>query len=193
MVGTRSVLVLEADECRRETHASWLADYHVQVAGNPVDAREKLNRAIDVVLVSKRLATTLSLAEIRSRTGGCHVVAITPLSATARCSLDGVDASLARPTTRDELVETVDRFLTKTAYDRRLRSFYSQAAMKAELEAELDGERLTESTGYERVCQRVRELKAELGETVENVETDWSDLFTVCRPAESGDERTPVA
>lgn len=195
MVGTRSVLVVVDDDSCRETYAEWLVDeYHVLVAIDEADARRKLHRTVDVVLVSDGLVGEgLSVETIRRETRGCHVVALTPLSDTRGPSRDAFDDSLAKPTTRTELQSTIERYLVRSAYDRTLRSFYSLASMKVELESELDRDRLAESQGYTRICRRVAELRRELADAVERTETDWADMFEVCHASAGTDESQPVA
>lgn len=183
MVGTRSVLIVDDDSACRETYTSWLSDeYHVRVAADRDEARTRLNRATDVVLVSEQLVDSdFSVAAIRQQARDCHVVALTRLSNTPAVGHDEFDDALAKPTTRQEFEATVDWYLTRTAYERTLRSFYSLAATKADLEAELSRDRLAESTEYERICRRIAELRTQLTETVVDTDTDWAAIFEVCQ------------
>lgn len=178
MVGTRSVLLAVGDRSRRETYADWLSDeYKVVGAGSRLEARRKLSRAIDVVVVSDDLVGgELSPDAIRRKADDCRLIAVTSES-TTDASHDEFDDALSTPMMRAELEATVDRYLAWAALDRALRSFYSLAATKAELETEFGSDELTDSSGYDRICQQIVDLQSELDDVTTDIDSDWPELF----------------
>ena len=145
-----------ADTQWRDTYTEWLGgEFQVRTATNPAEARQKLCRAIDVVVASADLLADdrLALSTIRQQTGTCHVVCIVqPWSVSIDC-----DGTVQRPATEDRLRETVGQHLTQTAYDRTLSSFYLKGRREGPvLNKRTEGERSRSRMNRRISCKQLR-------------------------------------
>jgi DNA-binding NtrC family response regulator len=193
--GLRAILIVEDDRSSRDRYKQWFSEeHHVRVAESDSEARFRLDRSIDVVLVNQRLLGSdgLSVEAVQARTGDCRIVVVTPPMTTSSMLDNDVDEHVVRPLSREDLLSTVTRSLTKTADDRGLESFYSLVATKARLETELVRDHPARSEQFQRLCRRVSEVHRQLRETVAAAEADWDEMFSMCGPGPLYDGPRPV-
>lgn len=196
MSDRRAVLVLEADDVRRERYRNWLSGRHsVETAGSVQAGVSTLSRLIDVVVVSESLLgeTALTPSQIRNLAGQCTVVVVCERAGDYCTETTDVDGLVERPVDRGALVAVVDRFTTRTAYERGVDAYYELASTKARLETELDRDHLDTIEDYHELSDRFQSVERDLDALLTGDEPDWTELFRTCLPGSCRDGERPVA
>jgi len=185
------VLIVEDEPDVAETYNLWLQDeYEVRMAGNGSEALELLDDDVDVVLLD-RMMPGLSgdevLDRIRESDSDCRVAMVTAVEPDFDILEMGFDSYLTKPIRSEELYETVSNLLERSTYDDLLQRYYSLVEKQATLEATKSSAELAESEEYQRLTERVAELKDELSGTLGGVEDD-EDFIATLRELSNGDE-----
>ncbi|WP_136686572.1 response regulator [Halorhabdus amylolytica] len=185
------VLIVEDEPDVAETYNLWLQDeYEVRMAGNGSEALDLLDDDVDVVLLD-RMMPGLSgdevLERIRKSDSDCRVAMVTAVEPDFDILEMGFDSYLTKPIRSQELHETVSNLLERSTYDDLLQQYYSLVEKQATLEATKNSAELAESDEYERLTERVEELKGELSGTLGGVEND-EDFIATLRELSNGDE-----
>ncbi|WP_299269458.1 HalX domain-containing protein [Halorientalis sp.] len=175
------VLIVEDEPDVAETYNLWLADdYEVRIAGDGDEGLDRLDEEVDVVLLD-RMMPGLSgdevLERIRERELNCRVAMVTAVEPDFDILEMGFDAYLSKPIRSAELIETVEKLLERSTYDRLLQEYYALVEKQATLETAKSGAELAESDKYARLQSRVADLQEELSQTMGGVEDD-TDFIT---------------
>jgi DNA-binding response OmpR family regulator len=170
------VLVVEDERDLADLYATWLqADYRVRVAYGGRDAIEQLDEEVDIVMLDRRmpdLSGDETLEAIRDRGVGCRVAMVTAVEPDFDIVEMGFDDYLVKPVTRDMLTQTVEKLRRRDSYDEGMQDLFSLASKKALLESEKEPAALEENAEYQRLSERVSELRAELDETLASFDDD---------------------
>jgi len=187
---TPVVLIVEDEPDVAETYNLWLADeYEVRIAQSGDEGLEKLDEAVDVVLLD-RMMPGLSgdevLARIRERNPDCAVAMVTAVEPDFDILEMGFDAYLCKPIKSQQLHDTVSNLFERSTYDELLQEYYSLVEKQATLEGTKSNAELAENQRYLDLKDRIAELKGELSDTLGGLESD--DDFIAALRGLNGDE-----
>lgn len=157
-----------------------LADTHTVHAADLVDdVLDGLSDPVDVVLVESgltELAPAEFLADVREMDASCRVALLTADEPPGDPIGQGFDAVVEADA--DALTETVDRLVTRTAYESTLDEFYGLCVRRAKARADggtdavfSDDAGADVDAGYAELEERIRDLRDTLDQLVESFET----------------------
>jgi len=185
------VLIVEDEPDVAETYNLWLSDdYDVRIAEDGDEGLQKLDDAVDVVLLD-RMMPGLSgdevLERIRERELGCRVAMVTAVEPDFDILEMGFDAYLSKPIRSQELHDTVEKLLERSEYNALLQEYYALVEKQATLETAKSGAELAESEEYSKLKARIDELRGELDQTMGGIEDD-ADFITAIKQIGGGDD-----
>jgi len=164
------VLVVEDEPDLADLYATWLRDdYRVRVAYGGREALDELDDEVDVVLLDRRmpdLSGDEALEAIRDRGVECRVAMVTAVEPDFDIVKMGFDDYLVKPVSRESLKETVENLLLRNTYDDGIQELFSLASKKAILESEKDAATLEEHEEYQKLSNRVDELRSQLDQAL---------------------------
>ncbi|MDQ2053615.1 MULTISPECIES: HalX domain-containing protein [Halobellus] len=164
------VLVVEDEPDLADLYATWLRDdYRVRVAYGGREALDELDDEVDVVLLDRRmpdLSGDEALEAIRDRGVECRVAMVTAVEPDFDIVKMGFDDYLVKPVSRESLKETVENLLLRNTYDDGIQELFSLASKKAILESEKDAATLEEHEEYQKLSDRVDELRSQLDQAL---------------------------
>ena len=169
-----NVLVVEDETEVAEMFRRWLEkEYTVEVALSGNEALEKLGEEdVDVVLLD-RLMPGLSGDEVLERIEeegyGCRVAMVTAVEPDFDIVEMGFDEYITKPSSPEELKDTVEVLLERCRRSRQLQEYASLRVKQAALDLEKDDDELAESEEYERLLSRIEELEDSLGDLNEGM------------------------
>ncbi len=177
------VLIVEDEPDVAETYRLWLEDdYEVRMAQNGDEGLEQLDGGVDVVLLD-RMMPGLSgdevLQHIRDDELECRVAMVTAVEPDFDILEMGFDAYLSKPIKSEQLQDTVQNLLERSAYDSLLQEYYSLVEKQATLEATKNRAELAESAEYNRLKSDIDSLRDELSETLGGIEDDEDFIATI--------------
>jgi len=180
---TPVVLIVEDEPDVAETYNLWLADdYEVRKAGSGDEGLAELDDEVDVVLLD-RMMPGLSgdevLERIRERGLDCRVAMVTAVEPDFDILEMGFDAYLCKPIRSQQLHETVENLLERSAYDDMLQEYYSLVEKQATLEATKGSAELADNEEYLELRERVVELKEDLSDTLGGIDDDEDFIATL--------------
>jgi two-component system response regulator AdeR len=177
------VLIVEDEPDVAETYQLWLeSDYRVRTAEDGTEGLEKLESDVDVVLLDRRMPGLNGddvLDRISERGLDCRVAMVTAVEPDFDILEMGFDAYLSKPVASDQLGETVETLLDRSAYDGLLQEYYALVEKQATLETSKTRTQLASSEEYDRLQSRVDSLRAELSETLDGVDSDEDFVATI--------------
>lgn len=184
-----TVLVVDDERGIVEGHAARLESrYEVRVAYDGAEALDRLDDAVDVVLLDRRmpgLRGEAVLDEIREHGYDCRVAMLTGVDPGFDILDMGFDDYLTKPVGTEELFEVVERMLQRTRYDRQLQTYFSLASKAAALETEHDGSSLRANEEYEALTERLDRMRADLDETLQ--ELPANERYSIATRPAAGD------
>jgi len=170
------VLVVEDEDHLAELYTDYLdEDYDVRTAYGGVEALEMLSSDLDVVLLDRRMPVVSGnevLAEIEERGVQCRVAMVTAVDPDFDIIDMGCDDYIVKPVTRDDLREVVDRLMTVTEYDDRMRELTAKRLKRNVLQVEKSAGELRESSEFQRLQEEIADLEAEIESIGEEIGTD---------------------
>ncbi|MFW5964626.1 MAG: response regulator [Natronomonas sp.] len=171
-----TVLVVEDERALIELYVRWLEDdYEVLTAEGGEAALEQFDDSVDVVLLD-RLMPGMSgdevLAELRERTTECKVAMVTAVEPDFDVITMGFDDYLIKPVEREELLETVQRLLSRSEFAELEQELYALSAKQAALRSSKPDEELAESEEYADLESRLAGLRSELDAALPGMESD---------------------
>lgn len=177
------VLLVEDEPDVAETYRLVLADeYDVRVAMDGDEGLEKLDSAVDVVLLD-RMMPGLSgdevLERIRAEGLDCRVAMVTAVEPDYDILDMGFDAYLSKPVKSQHLLETVENLLERSAYDSLLQEYYALVEKQATLESTKNRAELEHSEEYEQLREEISALREELSDTLGGIEDDEDFIATI--------------
>jgi len=165
-----TVLIVEDEPDLADLYSAWLRDYcSVQTAYNGSQALEAIDEDIDIVLLDRRmpgLSGDEVLDTIRSRGLDCRVAMVTAVEPDFDIIEMGFDDYLVKPVSNDDLIETVDQLLLRSAYDEQIQELFALASKKALLDSEKTEAELRASEEYARLVDRLAVLREEVDEAI---------------------------
>jgi DNA-binding response OmpR family regulator len=184
-----TVLVVEDEHALIELYVRWLEDdYNVLTADGGEAALEQFGVDVDVVLLD-RLMPGMSgdevLEEIRAQESDCKVAMVTAVEPDFDVISMGFDDYLTKPVERGELLETIDRLLSRTQFDDIEQELYALSSKQAALRGSKPKEELEENQEFAELQARIDELRTDLETTMPGMDDD--DFVAMVRDIESDD------
>ena len=177
------VLVVEDEPDLADLYAAWLGDeYRVRTAYGGQEALEELNATdneVDAILLDRRmpgLSGDEVLSAVRERGVDCRIAMVTAVEPDFDILKMGFDDYLVKPVTSDTLRETVEGLLRRGEYDTEMQELFSLTWKKAMLEAEKSVSELASNDEYQRLTDRIGELRSKADESLEAVAGDDDDF-----------------
>jgi len=177
------VLVVEDEPDLADLYAAWLGDeYRVRTAYGGQEALEELDAAdneVDAILLDRRmpgLSGDEVLSAVRERGVDCRIAMVTAVEPDFDILKMGFDDYLVKPVTSDTLRETVEGLLRRGEYDTEMQELFSLTSKKAMLEAEKSVSELASNDEYQRLTDRIGELRSKADESLEAVAGDDDDF-----------------
>ncbi|QUO46990.1 MULTISPECIES: HalX domain-containing protein [Halorubrum] len=176
------VLVVEDEPDLADLYAAWLGDeYRVRTAYGGREALDELDEAddeVDAILLDRRmpgLSGDEVLTAVRDRGIDCRVAMVTAVEPDFDILEMGFDDYLVKPVTSDTLRETVEGLLRRGEYDTEVQELFSLTSKKAMLESEKSASDLADNEEYQRLTDRIEELREQADESRDAVATDDED------------------
>ena len=171
-----TVLVVEDERALIELYVRWLEDdYTVLTATGGEEALEQFDERVDVVLLD-RLMPGMSgdevLEEVRDRSSDCKVAMVTAVEPDFDVISMGFDDYLTKPVEREEMVETIQRLLSRSEFDGIEQELYALSSKQAALRASKPKEELDDNEEFQRLQKRIQQLRDELDATLPGMEDD---------------------
>lgn len=177
------VLVVEDESDLADLYAAWLqGEYRVRTAYGGKEALDQLDDEVDVVLLDRRmpgLSGDEVLEAVRGRNIDCRVAMVTAVEPDFDIVAMGFDDYLVKPVSRDALRETVDSLELRSSYDDDVQEMFALASKKALLESEKTESELSGNEEYEKLSERLQELRENLDVTMDSMENsgEFDTLF----------------
>ncbi|TKX60049.1 response regulator [Halorubrum sp. SS7] len=176
------VLVVEDEPDLADLYAAWLGDeYRVRTAYGGREALDQLDEAdnqVDAILLDRRmpgLSGDEVLTAVRDRGIDCRVAMVTAVEPDFDILEMGFDDYLVKPVTSDTLRETVEGLLRRGEYDSEVQELFSLTSKKAMLESEKSANDLADNEEYQRLTERIEELRERADESRDAVASDDED------------------
>jgi len=172
MSGTEpaTVLVVDDEPDVADAYAAQLErDFIVSTAYGGQEALDKLDASVDVVLLDRRMPGISGdevLEKIRGRDLHIRVAMVTAVDPDFDIIEMPFDDYIIKPVSRDDLFETIDRLLTCSEYEERLRRYYALTAKHATLLANKPESELAESERFQRLEAEMHEVRDSLDQTI---------------------------
>jgi len=177
------VLVVEDEPDLADLYAAWLGDeYRVRTAYGGQEALEELDAVdgeVDAILLDRRmpgLSGDEVLSAVRERGIDCRVAMVTAVEPDFDILEMGFDDYLVKPVTSDTLKDTVAGLLQRGEYDTEVQELFSLTSKKAMLETEKSATELADNDEYQRLTDRIEELRSRADESLEAVTEDGDDF-----------------
>jgi DNA-binding response OmpR family regulator len=171
-----TVLVVDDEPDVADAYAAQLKDdFIVSTAYGGQEALDKIDAAVDVVLLDRRMPGISGdevLEKIRSREHHVRVAMVTAVDPDFDIIDMPFDDYVIKPVSRDDLFETINRLLTCSEYEEHLRRYYALTAKHATLIANKPESELAESDEFQTLEDEIDELKEELDQTVATFDED---------------------
>lgn len=169
------ILVVDDESRLADLFAAWLqSDYAVQTAYDGESALEKMNENVEIVLLDRRmpgLSGDEVLEQIRNEGYDARVVMVTAVDPDFDIIEMGFDDYLVKPVSKDDLIDLVERVLTRSGYEAEVQEYYSLVSKKSLLEVEKSTRELEENDEYQDLVERVEELEERVDDTVGRMES----------------------
>lgn len=186
-----TILVVDDEQSVADIYARWLdPEYDVRVAYGGHQALRKLDDQVSVVLLDRRMPDLSGddlLDSIRSEGLTCRVAMITAVEPDVDVIDLGFDDYLVKPISRDELVDVVERLLTRTTYEKSVQEYFALASKLALLEGEVDRDALQSSQEYADLRMAVREARREADLTLSEFTREDFEAVLHHPPFDRGD------
>ena len=172
------VLIVDDEEPIADLYEHHLSErYGTRKAYGGEEAIEKVDEAVDVVLLDRRMPECPGddvLTHIRENELNCQVVMVTAVTVSVDISDMDFDDYLSKPVDESTLVDAVEHQLSMSTYDETYRELNQLCAKIDALESEKTSVELGNNSEYMKLKQRVEELidgKEELVEELEYFES----------------------
>ncbi|MEF8852287.1 MAG: response regulator [Haloarculaceae archaeon] len=176
------VLVVDDEPDVADSYAAFIRDrYDVRIAYSGEEALERLDDEVDVVLLDRRMPDMFGdevLAEIRDRGVDCRVAMVTAVDPDVDIIDMEFDDYVVKPVTREEVLDTVDRLLRVTEYERTLREYYRVTRKWVTLSEVRPGEDIESDPEFADLVDRRDQLREKLEATAADLgDDDFETLF----------------
>lgn len=161
-----TVLVVEDERSLAELYRVWLAeDHHVETAYTGQEAAEKLDEAVDVVILDRRLPDSTGqkvLDVVQNRGLDCMVAIVSAVKPEFDVANFPIDEYLVKPVERRELRATVNELLFRSTVTITRQELLALHSRKIVLESETDRRELERNQEYRELRRKIRLLESEL-------------------------------
>ena len=188
-----NVLIVEDERELADLYGEWLemAGCSVRTAYDGRAALEYLDSEVDVVLLDRRLPEIRGkqvLERIRDSERDCSVAMVTAVEPDFDVITMGFDDYLIKPVEQGTLLETIERLLSRSAYAELEQELYALVSKQAVIESSKSEEELTDNEEFVELESRIAALRAELDDTLSEIEND--EFVAMVRDLESEAGRT---
>ncbi|MFC6942908.1 HalX domain-containing protein [Salinirubellus sp. GCM10025818] len=185
--GRATVLVVEDEAPLVEIYARWLdGDYGVRTAQNGEAALERIDEAVDVVLLD-RLMPGMSGDEVLDAIDDMGLTPRVAMVTAVEPDFDiismGFDDYLTKPIDREDLIETVERLLSRNSFADLEREYYALVEKQAALQSAKAAEELERSEEFTDLRERIETLRRELDAVMPDLDND--DFVAMVRDIEA--------
>jgi DNA-binding response OmpR family regulator len=185
-----TILVVDDEPAVADVYAEQLRDqYTVETAYRGETALSKLDSAVDVVLLDRRMPDLSGdevLSAIREKRYDTRVAMVTAVDPDFDIIEMPFDDYVIKPVSKEDLVQTVEQLLLHADYEERLRECYSLTAKYAALESSKPQAALEESEEFTELKAELAEVRAELDDITDSFDaTDFEMLFRDFETGES--------
>jgi len=190
-----TVLVVDDEAAVADVYAEQLRDrYTVETAYSGEAALSKLDAAVDVVLLDRRMPALSGdevLSEIREKQYETRVAMVTAVEPDFDIIEMPFDDYVIKPVSTAELFQTIEQLLLYAEYEERLRECYSLTAKYAALETSKPQAVLEESEEFAELKAELAAVRAALDEITDSFDaTDFELLFRDFETGESAPDGT---
>ena len=177
-----TILVVDDEPAVADVYADQLGDrYTVETAYSGEAALSKLDSAVDVVLLDRRMPDLSGdevLSAIREKRYDTRVAMVTAVDADFDIIEMPFDDYVLKPVSKEDLFQTIEQLLRYADYEERLRECYSLTAKYAALESSKPRTVLDESEEFTELKAELAEVRAELDELTDSFDAaDFELLF----------------
>lgn len=179
--GGPTVLVVDDERELADLYTEWLSDeYSVRTAYAGVEALERLDSTVEVVLLDRRMPELSGdevLERIRDGDVDPRVIMVTAVDPDVDIIDLPFDDYLVKPVTDEVLHDAVERMRARDRHDEKVREAVALASKMATLESKMDIDGLETSDEYAALEARFFELAEELDED-ESVDDPYAEFTT---------------
>lgn len=191
--GEGIVLIVEDYRDQANLYAEWLKqDYTTRVTYNGAEGLAKLDEAVDVVLLDRRMPQMTGdafLEEIRNRGFDCHVAMVTAVEPDFDIVDMGFDAYLVKPVRPEEVRETVQRLLALHDYHELIQEQFALASKLAALRESQSEAALQASSDYQELLTRYDRVNSKAQHQLTELFDGSSDEWVYQQTATDGTSR----
>jgi len=171
-----TVLVVDDEPDVADAYAAQLnREYAVETAYSGQNALDRLDDAVDVVLLDRRMPGVSGdevLERIRERELDCRVAMVTAVDPDFDIIEMPFDDYVSKPVSGEDLYEVIDRLLTSAEYEAKLQEYYKLTTKYATLQANKDDDELEDSEEFQQLTRQREQVQRELRETVDEFDDD---------------------
>lgn len=178
------VLVVDDESRLADLFAAWLENdgWTVVTAYDGETALENFSESVEIVLLDRRmpgLSGDEVLTKLRERDPNASVVMVTAVDPDFDIIEMGFDDYLVKPVSKDELLELVNRVMTRSEYAADVQEYYSLVSKQSLLQVEKSSQELADNEEYQRLEDRITELKAKVDDRLAELEQhdDFVEAF----------------
>jgi len=175
-VSDPSVLVVEDEPDIAALYAGFLEErYDVDLAETAAEAIDRVDAAVDVVLLDRRLPDGSGddvLDHIREAGYDCRVAMVTAVEPDFDIIDMGFDLYLTKPVSRSKLLAAIDTLLTRSEYDDLIQEAAALASKRAVLNAQKPAAQREGNEAYAELVERLETLDADIDELGESLSSD---------------------
>jgi len=167
-----TVLVVDDEEAVADAYSLQIeTEYETRVAYGGIDALDKIDEDIDVVLLDRRMPDLSGdevLEKIRENGLDVRVIMVTAVDPDFDIVDMPFDDYLQKPVNREEVLGAIDQQLSVGDYDDKFSEFVELSSKIELLEDEKPVQELEENEDLQEIKDRADKLKSEIDETVED-------------------------
>jgi DNA-binding response OmpR family regulator len=192
-----TILVVDDEPAVADVYADQLGErYTVETAYSGEAALSKLDSAVDVVLLDRRMPDLSGdevLSAIREKRYDTRVAMVTAVDPDFDIIEMPFDDYVLKPVSKADLFQTIEQLLRYADYEERLRECYSLTAKYAALESSKPQAVLDESEEFTELETELAEVRVELDELTDSFDaTDFELLFRNFETGESMPDSTQL-
>jgi len=168
-----TVLVVDDEPDVTEVYAMWLnGEYRVRTANGGPEAVESMDEDVDVVLLDRRMPEMNGdevLERIREDGYDCKVAIVTAVDPDFDIVDLPFDAYLTKPLMTEDLNRIVERLVDLDDEDGRAQEGFRLQETREALADEKQEQELEDSDEFQRLTERLEDLREDVKETVEAI------------------------
>ena len=171
-----SILVVEDEPDIAALYAGFLKErYDVSVTETATEAIDRVDGAIDVVLLDRRLPDGSGddvLEHIREAGYDCRVAMVTAVEPDFDIIEMGFDLYLTKPVSRSKLLTAIDTLLTRSEYDDLIQEAAALASKRAVLNSQKPAAQREGNESYADLLNRLDSLDADIDNLGKSLSSD---------------------